>query len=57
MGRVLEICKGKLLTQRKSDNESLRKLIISVAREIKVTITETQIDHAVIYLKYGKVIW
>lgn len=57
MGRVLEICKGKLLSQRKSDNDSLRKLIIAVAREIKVNVTETQVERAVMYLKYGKAVW
>ena len=57
MGRVLEICKGKLLSQRKSDNDSLRKLIIAVAREIKVNVTETQVERDVMYLKYGKAVW
>lgn len=57
MSRVLELCKVKLATQRKSDNESLRHLIREIARELKVSITETTIDKAIVYLKYGKAVW
>lgn len=57
MGRVLDKCKELLATQRKSDSDSLRKLIKAVAREMKVYITETNLEHAVNYLKYGMAIW
>lgn len=57
MSKVLEKCKNLLATQRKSDNESLRRLIKAVAREMKVFVTETEVERAVTYLKYGRAIW
>ena len=57
MSKVLERCKRILAIQRKSDNESIGKLIRETARELKVNATETQIERAIVYLKYGCVIW
>lgn len=57
MSKVLEKCKSLLATQRKSDNESLKRLIKAVAREMKVFVTETEVERAVTYLKYGRAIW
>ena len=57
MSKVLEKCRSILATQRRSDNESLKRLVKAVAREMKVFITETDVEHAVRHLKYGCVIW
>ena len=57
MGKVLEKCKCILATQRKSDNESICRLIRETARELKVNVTETQMERAIVYLKYGCMVW
>ena len=54
MGRLIEKCRQILATQRKSD---LHRFVTEIAREMKVNITETQIDQVVNHLKYGCVIW
>ena len=57
VSKVLERCKRILAIQRKSDNESIGRLIRETARELKVNATETQIERAIVYLKYGYAIW
>ena len=57
MSKVLERCKRILAIQRKSDNESIGRLIRETAKELKVNATETQIERAIVYLKYGCAIW
>ena len=57
MSKVLERCKQILAVQRKSDNESIKQLVSAVARQLSVSVSDVQLEHAVIYLKYGKVVW
>lgn len=54
MGKLIEKCRQILATQRKSD---LKRFVTEIAREMRVNITEMQIDQVVNHLKYGCVIW
>lgn len=54
MSRILEKCKAILATRKCSD---LERLVSAVARQLGVSVTDGQIEKAVVYLKYGKAIW
>jgi uncharacterized protein YpuA (DUF1002 family) len=57
MSKVLERCKAILANKRCSDNTSIERLVSAVARQMKVSVTDGQLQRAVTYLKYGCVIW
>ena len=57
MSRILEKCKAILATRKCSDSTSLERLVSAVARQLGVSVTDGQIEKAVVYLKYGKAIW
>lgn len=57
MGKVLEKCKAILATKHASDNTSIERLVSAIARQLGVSVTEEQMERAVVYLKYGCVVW
>lgn len=57
MGKIIEQCKTILMRRLRNDTNSIREVVLQVAERQNVVLSDKQIDHAVIYLKYGKVIW
>ena len=57
MNKVLEKCKEILATKHASDNAAIERLVSAIARQLGVSVTDGQMDRAVVYLKYGCVVW
>lgn len=57
MSKVLAKCREILATKRANDNADIERLVSAIARQLGVSVTEEQMERAVVYLRHGCVVW